>query len=397
MPTYTDRLKLATPDIGACNWDKQLDRNRLILDAVDAQSMLLNGVVSGGNLSGVSALNIDIDETVVNIDEFEFVIPAQVITVQASSSQFLLYTWIYVDENGALTVSTIPPAGKFAMIGGIDSDLTQIAVVGDLRNSFIDSGSAVLNGNLFINPEYKVNQRDYITGTGLVSGDYGHDMCKSINDGNWTVAADGTVTMSAGSMGHLNDDIISHNGEELTCSVQSGSMTLSGGGVVSSVIVTPSTPKTFVADGTMLIKGLPGESWSKPKLETGNRQTAYHAPQLTEEEQKCLRYFWKIGVNNQSAVSRPLVTYYHSTGGTSYHFTIQTPVVMRVGTVADQSGLYALGASGQSSGNAVSVSSQEGHLMLLLLIGDTDLSEGTGTIMLNGFNVNNHLTFESGY
>jgi hypothetical protein len=127
MTTYTNNLKLALPGEGSHNWKEDADRNAEIYEVLFTQLKSGNGIISGGNLSGASLLEIDIDETVVNIGGIDYSISAQTLTLTADSNN-----WIYMNSSG-IQVATSPPSSVFAMIGCSVTDATVVLFTSNLN------------------------------------------------------------------------------------------------------------------------------------------------------------------------------------------------------------------------------------------------------------------------
>ena len=139
MPTYTGKLKLVQQDPGGCNWKWSEDRNKDITDAVNSQLMQGNFTVSGGNLSGAVALNIDIDATVVSVDGTEHVISAGTLPMVGATTDDEEQNFIWVNDAGVLQNTTVPPTGSFAIIGVVDTDVVSIIRQADLRQEQLGS------------------------------------------------------------------------------------------------------------------------------------------------------------------------------------------------------------------------------------------------------------------
>ena len=141
-----------------------------------------------------------------------------------------------------------------------------------------DLSNRMLNPNLLINPDFRINQRD-ITGTirpvatpGM--GDFHTYFVDrwGIDSGFVTINSDDTLTLN-GTMSQILENAV---GSNVTASVSAGTA------------VYDDTTKTFTITGN-------GDIISWAKLEIGSAATPFVPPNITEEQIKCQRYY--LGLN----------------------------------------------------------------------------------------------------
>jgi hypothetical protein len=201
--------------------------------------------------------------------------------------------------------------------------------------------SGTTNGeNLFVNPNFIVNQKVYIDGTDFSSiGEYGYDMWMSYN----TTASNGvsvsgeTVTLeSATQQEQINDDLIANSGKTVIISVASGSLEVSGGGITGTQTINSTTAYSFALAVTttngIVIEYSSASSgvFTGLKLEVGSVATDYQIPKISEEEFKSYRYFYRLstildgGVNGKTA----LIGAGHTAGTTYIHMVAVLPCAL---------------------------------------------------------------------
>ncbi len=135
MATFTDRLKLANPDEGSCNWAHWLERNRQIIESVEAQTANGNFTVAGCAVTAGTGLFIDLSVGTVNVAGTEFAITGGNIPVTAATSEIEQYNIVYVDDTGTVNITPVdsPPTGEYAAIAVVDTDVSDVLRIGDLR------------------------------------------------------------------------------------------------------------------------------------------------------------------------------------------------------------------------------------------------------------------------
>ena len=171
---------------------------------------------------------------------------------------------------------------------------------GSLADSLHYHVAAAINNNLLINPNFIVNQIGF-AGT-PVAGEYTFDMWKALyiaSSPSVSVSGD-DVTIVNARIQQRNDDLINLSGGAditLTASVSTGSVLMSDL-VDETQVITPGNPFTFTynsgsASGVYIGSLSATYTFSGLKLEVGSVETLYAVPQVTQEELKCERYYWR--------------------------------------------------------------------------------------------------------
>jgi hypothetical protein len=153
------------------------------------------------------------------------------------------------------------------------------------------------NNNLFINSDFAVNQEAYAGGV-ITTGEYGHDMMKSISSASYTVSG-GALTMVSGTLGQRNDDLIAVDGEAVTISVESGSLTIGATAGAAATTITVGNPYswTFDESGTAFVTITAATAAKGIKIEKGSTATGYVDPEPRSEESRCFWYYRKLSGN----------------------------------------------------------------------------------------------------
>ncbi len=160
MGTFTEKLLLSDPDSGQCNWDTDWWRNTDIIDSVVYQLMAGDQVISGANFSNQTGLNIDIDATVVHVNDTEHSIPAGTITLPAATPGTPHFVYIYVDNIGVLQSTTVKPTDRYVLLMIADVDSVTILRSADLTMRAEDiSETPFMVENDCINGTFQIWQR----------------------------------------------------------------------------------------------------------------------------------------------------------------------------------------------------------------------------------------------
>jgi hypothetical protein len=165
------------------------------------------------------------------------------------------------------------------------------------------TAAASTNTNLLINSNFVVNQEGYTSGV-ITTGEYGHDMWKSISSASYTLSGS-ALTLVSGTLGQRNDDMIAADGVTVTLSVTSGSLTIGATAGASSTVVTPASPYTWTLDmsGSAFVTFTAATGADGIKLERGSAQTAYIIPEPRAEEARCYYYYRPIYIAGISMVN----------------------------------------------------------------------------------------------
>lgn len=149
--------------------------------------------------------------------------------------------------------------------------------------------------NLIINSDFVVNQESYASGV-ITTGSYGHDMWKSILSASYTVSG-GALTMVSGTLGQSNEDLVAANGETVTISVTSGSLTIGATAGAAATTITAGNPYSWtlsVSDLTTFITITAATAAKGIKIERGSSATAYVKPEPRAEAARSYYYYRKI-------------------------------------------------------------------------------------------------------
>lgn len=139
MPnTYTDKMNLRIPTLGDTGWNTPLDDDIEIIDTTVAPVLAGNVVLSGCVPSDGGVLTVDYTGGTVVVDGSEYAITSGSKTATVSSKN-----WLYVDDAGAVQISTTAPTGDYALLALADADATALTNVADLRN--MAEGAAALD------------------------------------------------------------------------------------------------------------------------------------------------------------------------------------------------------------------------------------------------------------
>ena len=209
-----------------------------------------------------------------------------------SNADYRLLLSYHADDTGYANISTIRKSGKFlanpstgtltatTFKGKLDGDAATVnghSVNTDVPENAVFTDTVTAGENLLINPGFRVNQRG-VSGTIFSSSIPGKYIPTyfvdrwSVDSGSVTINSDGTLTLN-GSMSQVLENAV---GENVVASVSAGTATYDD------------STKTFsiTASGDII-------SWAK--LEYGKTATPFIAPNITEEQLKCQRYY--LGLN----------------------------------------------------------------------------------------------------
>jgi len=170
------------------------------------------------------------------------------------------------------------------------------------------------NINLLINTDFMINQRDYVEGSVLSWGHYGHDMWVSDPHNYGAVGAklvkfNGDFIIGGGGnpciYSQKNDDILSYHGKTCTVSINYGELTVSGCGCpYTNLNSTNGMSVTFTIDssdndGFFYISNGTDTSGAQKifnglKFELGSYSTRYVVRPLSYTLQSCLDYFERV-------------------------------------------------------------------------------------------------------
>ena len=140
----------------------------------------------------------------------------------------------------------------------------------------------MLNPNLLINPDFKINQRG-VSGTFSETGKYFVDRWQLVS-GTVTVNSDRTITLNGSIRQFFEIDFDTN----VTASVSAGTITAD--------VVSVNTGEAYVHSVTISAEG---ETISWAKLEMGSNATPFSPPNPATELIKCQRYYSRISADRK--------------------------------------------------------------------------------------------------
>jgi hypothetical protein len=216
--------------------------------------------------------------------------------------------------------------------------------------------------NLLINTDFEVNQESYTSGV-ITTGEYGHDMWKSISSANYTVSDD-ALTLVSGTLGQSNEDLVAADGETVYMSVESGSITIGATAGAVATTITPSNPYSWTLDVSDVTDFVTITAATAAKgIRIGRRLGGYVKPEPRAEEGRCNYYYWKFSSSALNLLGTVVTT-------TNAQFYSSAPVMMKSGSSfsGTLSGVYTYSEGFISSSSfSVSVSSCGGGVMIIYL------------------------------
>ena len=193
-----------------------------------------------------------------------------------------------------------------------------------------DLSNRMLNPNLLINPDFKINQRGK-SGTFSETGKYFVDRWKLVS-GTVTINSNGTLTLN----GSICQNFETPFDTNVTASVSAGTITAD--------VVHDNTGEAYVYSVTISAEG---ETISWAKLEMGSNATPFSSPDPATELLKCQRYYQVCNL------ARSRMWYYTAD---MLAFFLPNKVLMRDGCTATINGtlaIFALDNKNQSGFNFV--------------------------------------------
>jgi hypothetical protein len=254
----------------------------------------------------------------------------------------------------------------------------------DLR---LDAIEAVPNGfrNKVINGDFRINQRQYVSGTVTANGSYMLD--------RWKVALLGTTgafTFTAAPNGQAVSIKISANVLQVIEreNMPAGNYVLSWAGTAlgrvynsgSAAPTSVASPILVSLDGTADVVvefwgGAGGESISKVQLEAGSVPTPFEQRPYGLELALCQRYFWRL---NSTAAGDDICTCYMSST-TAAVGVLSYPVTMRTMPSGSRNPASAINVSAiTSTGGAMSQNTTQ--TMRITVTGCVGLTSGNGSV-----------------
>lgn len=311
--TYTTKFKLRKPGVGDTSWADEMHDNVEISEVMLAMLSGENMVLSGGAVTdATSNLYATYAAVVVQIGGAVYsVAGSTTLTTGGTGGQ---KNWIYINSSGALTTSTTAPTGDFVALALVDSNVTTIDRIADLR---VFPPGVVSNKNILINPEVtRINQRAFAgTWSALSVGDFGYD--------RWSVSSTGYISQKVESV-----------------NVQGGTYIISwtGGGTGSIGGTAVSSGDTKVLTAATQYNVIVPNTATNVKLERGYVVTPFVSRSYGVELALCQRYYHEV-----SGMYTMCGAY-----GASYVISAKTffPVPMRVTPAMVISSLSQVGVDG---------------------------------------------------
>jgi hypothetical protein len=332
--SYTNRLKKRLPAVGDYDWDDEWYDNEKIDDVVAGALLTRNRVISGGEITPGGGLYVTFGTMIVEVAGIRYSIPGSGGMMLANSLNYL-----YVDVGGSVNVHTLPPSGDYVPLAVVDTDATSVLRIGDLRPF---APVAQPGRNLIINSGFGHNFDVYAADgvATLANGVYGHSMWLNQTGSTQKYAIDGSgnIDLDAMTLGQKNDLILAADGEQVTFSVQDGSVQVYGLGISSWTTVTQATPLTWTLsasgnNGWLYLKKSGTVTFREPKLELGPTSSRYVPDALHEVEALCAPYMFKTYLDNikPGAVSTHgrLISKPHSVSAYFTYFNVTFPHRMR--------------------------------------------------------------------
>lgn len=261
-------------------WFKNLSDSTLY---VSAKSNPIAGADNVAELAAKSAASVETDEGRV------YVLGAGKVEIHRTNSKFCPFE-LHSNSSGGgggssitvdseLSKTSINPVENKAITGAVNDIKADLKIHGSLIETLFDDINGISNPNLLINPDFKINQRAVSGTIKPVSSPETGDMHTyfvdrwGIDSGTVTINSDGTLTLN-GTMSQILENAV---GSNVTASVSAGTA------------VYNDATKTFTVRGN-------GDIISWAKLEVGITATPFIAPNITEEQLKCQRYY--LGLNS---------------------------------------------------------------------------------------------------
>lgn len=126
--TYTDKLIKRMPAPGDYDWDDEWHDNEKIDDFVAGAVLAGNNVLTGGVVSDGGGLNADY--AAISAQIAGLVVEAVAGSVVLAASDL---NYIYMDDTGTVTAAVGPPSGDYVPLALVDTDLTDVLRIGDVR------------------------------------------------------------------------------------------------------------------------------------------------------------------------------------------------------------------------------------------------------------------------
>lgn len=286
-------------------WFKNLSDSTLYVSAMPAP---VAGEDNVAELSAKGAASVETDEGKV------YVLGAGKVEIHRTNSKFCPFELPSTGSGGGGGSITVDSELSVTSTNPLQNRVTT-AAINEIKSD-IKTLKSISNPNLLINPDFKINQRNF---EGIQYPGPG----KKYTVDRWCVLAgqgmivndDNTITIFGGCVQFLENDV----GDNVTASV----------GVVSGSATANYDPETkmfsITTDGESAVI-----NWAK--LEIGSAATAFIPPDPATELMKCYRYFYRVGrgIANPNHTSNFNRICYQNISNKIAGTTLQFPVEMRV-------------------------------------------------------------------
>ncbi|MDD3814440.1 MAG: hypothetical protein PHZ02_07315 [Desulfocapsaceae bacterium] len=131
--SYTTRLKKRLPAVGDEGWDDEWLDNEKIDEVVMGALLTANRLISGGDVTGNTGLNITYAALVALLAGVTYPVSGSTVALTAAAPGLEQANWIYVADSGVVTVSTSPPSGDYVPLYRVDASDSAVIRIADLR------------------------------------------------------------------------------------------------------------------------------------------------------------------------------------------------------------------------------------------------------------------------
>lgn len=193
--------------------------------------------------------------------------------------------------------------------------------LGDADSTIINVG---INPNLLINSNFAINQRDYISGSALAIGAFGHDRWKALVASSYVFTQSTAITAITitGTIAQIIE----------AGAIQGGNYVLSWSGTAIATVngtAVANGGNITISAGMQTTVAFSSGTLSNPKFEFGSTATTWQVPDQQQELARCQRYYQKM-VTTTANELKFLVEGTASSVGVYFRNTMLLPVKMRV-------------------------------------------------------------------
>lgn len=138
--TYTNYICFRMPALGDIGWDDEVNDNVMILDFLLRSVLRSNCVISGAEVTDGGSLSVNIAAGEVYVAGSNHTIAADSASVTSGVKNF-----VFIDDTGAVQVTTLAPVGDYAALAMVDASGTAIDRIADLRFFAMDPAALDLD------------------------------------------------------------------------------------------------------------------------------------------------------------------------------------------------------------------------------------------------------------